>query len=313
MKEVRELIGDPALWGGMNRPGISIAEADIAVCGIPFDGGASFRVGAAQAPREIRNITFSICPTTEDFEAMDLRICDAGDVEGTDRNELFAAVEAKAADFVQSGTFFTFIGGDHSVTIPILRGVDRVIGKELGILHIDAHFDLCDTLNGDRLSHGCTERRALELQNVTGTENLFFVGIRSAETCESEFIRRNPVNTISSRELRAMGTREAVIQIKEQMQQFDAIYLTIDIDALDPAFAPGTGTPQFGGLDARELLDLLRGLMTLPVIGFDLVEVAPPLDPSGITLFAARKILTECWGHYWRKTHQASMETILRR
>lgn len=301
MRETGEMVYDPALWGGLNRPDIALEEADIAICGIPFDKGVSVRPGAGEAPRALRNITFSISPTTEDFEIMDLKLLDMGDLPGEDRGTLFARIETMAEEFVRTGKFFTFIGGDHSVSIPIMKGIDQAIGKEFGIIHIDAHFDLCDELCGDTLSHGCTERRALELANISGTENIFFVGIRSSETCESEFIRYNPVNVISAKEYRSIGTHEAVTQIREQMRMFDAVYLTIDIDALDPAFAPGTGTPQFGGLDSRELLDLLRGLMKLPVIGFDLVEVAPPLDSSQITLFAARKILMECWGHYWRR------------
>lgn len=92
--------------------------------------------------------------------------------------------------------------------------------------------------------------------------------------------------------------------IKEKMKDFENIYITIDIDSLDPAYAPGTGTPQFGGLDSRELLDLLYGLFELPVIGFDVVEVSPKLDESSIAVFAARKILTECWGHHLRKNKQ---------
>ncbi len=302
MRAVDEMLGDPGLWGGLHRPGITRQEADILLWGIPFDGAASFRKGAAEAPRAIRNITFSICPTTEDFEVMDIKLLDCGDLFGADQETLFAAVESEAEALVRSGKFFTFIGGDHSVTIPILRGMDRALSGELGIVHIDAHFDLCDELGGNRLSHGCTQRRALELQHVSGLENLFFVGIRSAETCEADFLRERDANVIGAGEYRRIGTEEVLKRIEEKMRFYGSVYVTIDIDALDPAFAPGTGTPQFGGLDSRELLDLLRGLFKrLPVVGFDLVEVAPPLDAGEITLFAARKILTECWGHYERK------------
>ena len=97
------------------------------------------------------------------------------------------------------------------------------------------------------------------------------------------------------------GVEKSLEMIKEKMAKFSGIYLTIDIDVLDPAYAPGTGTPQFGGLNSRELLDLLHGLFELPIIGFDVVEVAPALDDSRIALFAARKIIIECWGHYFKK------------
>lgn len=302
MRSTRKMIADPTLWAGLNRPGISLTDADVVVCGIPFDGGTSFRPGAAEAPSTLRDITWSICPTTEDFELFDIKVLDEGDIDDElDRARLFVRVEEKAAEYVCAGKFFTFIGGDHSVTIPIHRGIDRAIDKEFGIVHIDAHFDLCDEIGGDTLSHGATERRALELNHVAGLDNIFFVGIRSAESCEVDFLHDKSPNVIGARELRRIGTELALDRIFEKMARFEALYITIDIDSLDPAYAPGTGTPQFGGLDSRELLELLRGLMELPVIGFDVVEVAPPLDPSDITLFAARKIVTECWGHWWRK------------
>lgn len=198
MKPTSELIRDPKLWGGLHRPGIPFGDADVAVCGVPFDGGVSFRAGAASAPAGIRNITFSICPTTEDFEIMNLRLLDTGDIEGANRDEIFAVVEARAEEFVRAQKFFTFIGGDHSVTIPIMRGVNRAIGNKFGVIHIDAHFDLCDEQSGDKLSHGCVQRRTLELENIDGAESIFFAGIRSAKTCESEFMRHNPVNVIGA-------------------------------------------------------------------------------------------------------------------
>lgn len=301
VRSTSELIREPGLWGGLNRPWLPLEEADVVVCGIPFDGGASFRKGAGEGPRAVREITFSICPTTEDFEVMDFKLLDQGDIDEQDRDTLFEFVQNRTEQYVREGKFFTFIGGDHSVSIPIMRGLDRALGHEFGIIHIDAHFDLCDELDGDRLSHGCTERRAIDLVNVSGLENIFFVGIRSAETCEAEYLSDRDANVISAAKYRRLGTKEVLRRIKKKMKKFESVYVTIDIDALDPAFAPGTGTPQFGGLDSREMLGLLRGVMELPVVGFDLVEVAPPLDPSDITLFAARKILTECWGHRWRK------------
>ena len=156
-------------------------------------------------------------------------------------------------------------------------------------------------MDGDPLSHGSTERRALELENVPGTEAQFFVGIRSAETQEVEFMKNNAVNVITARELSRIGVARALEKVKEKMSGFRKIYLTVDIDCLDPAYAPGTGTPKFGGMTSRELLDFLYGLFELPIIGFDVVEVAPGLDESQIAVFAARRIITECWGHHYRK------------
>ncbi|MED3562472.1 agmatinase [Bacillus xiapuensis] len=305
MKKVNEMIQEKTIWAGLNRPGLSIDEADVVVFGIPYDGGVSFRSGASEGPRAIREITYTIPPTTERWEDLSsLQILDLGDVSGVNREELFQQAEEMAYAAVKSGKLFTMIGGDHSTTIPVMRGVDRAIDKPFGIIHIDAHFDLCHEMGGDLLSHGSTERRALELTNVPDTKSIFFVGIRSVESEELEFIEQHDMNIIKSMDVRHNGVASTLEAIKAEMSRFENIYLTVDIDSLDPAYAPGTGTPQFGGLDSRELLDLLYGIFELPIIGFDVVEVSPKLDESSIAVFAARKILTECWGHHLRKGKQ---------
>jgi agmatinase len=297
-----QMIQNPDLWGGLNRPDLTFSEADVAVFGIPWDGSVSFRAGAKEAPGALRSITYTVAPTTERFESLEgLKIKDLGDFEGSDRDQVFSQVEETVAALVKENKLFTMIGGDHSTTIPVLRGIDKAVGKPFGIIHIDAHFDLCEALGGDTLSHGCTERRALELENVAGPENLFFIGIRSIEPQELEFIQKTPVPVVSARDYSKMGTAAVIEKVKAALAHLDAIYITVDIDALDPAYAPGTGTPQFGGLTARALLDLLEGLFELPVIGFDVVEVAPALDEAWTSVFAARKIVMECWGHVLRK------------
>jgi len=301
-KSTHDIIQSPDIWGGLNQPQITTTEADAVVFGIPWDGSVSFRSGAKEAPNALRSITYTVAPTTERFESLEsFKIKDIGDFEGSNRDQVFSQVEDNVAALVKEKKFFTMIGGDHSVTIPVLKGIDKTIGKAFGIIHIDAHFDLCEALGGDTLSHGCTERRALELDNVTGPENLFFIGIRSVEPQELAFIQKTPVPVISARDYSKMGTAAVIEKAKAALAHLDAIYITLDIDALDPAYAPGTGTPQLGGLTARELLDLLEGLFELPVIGFDVVEVAPALDASWTSVFAARKIVMECWGHVMRK------------
>lgn len=293
---------DKSLWAGLNEPDLDMAETDVAIFGIPFDGSVSFRAGAADAPDALRNITRTITPTTEFLESFEeLKVKDLGNFDRGSRDEIFARVENATEKLVREGTFFTMIGGDHSVTIPVLRGIDKALDKPFGIIHIDAHFDICDELGGDRLSHGCTERRALELDNISGPENFFFIGIRSIEMDELEFIKGKDFAIINAHDFDRMGTGKVVEKVCERMQSFNKIYLTVDIDCLDPAYAAGTGTPQFGGMTSRQLLNLLKGLFKLPIIGFDVVEVAPSLDPSLTSVFAARKIVTECWGHNWRK------------
>ncbi len=308
MKKTEEMIQESAIWAGLNRPDLSLPSADIIVFGIPYDGGVSFRSGAKDAPAALRGITYTIAPTTEYFEDIsELKILDIGDFEATTREDLFAEVEDKVCELVRQNKFFTMIGGDHSTTIPVQRGINRALNEPFGIIHIDAHFDLCNELEGDTLSHGSTERRALELNNITSTENIFFIGIRSIEMDEMAFMRNNRVHVINAHEFHNFGVSQVLDSVKAQMQAFNKIYLTLDIDCLDPAYAAGTGTPQFGGLHARDLLNLLKGLFDLPIIGFDVVEIAPGLDPALTSLFAGRKIITECWGHYLRKRNRLDL------
>lgn len=302
MSNFQDIIKNPALWAGLNKPDISMEDCDVAVFGIPFDGGVSFRSGAKTAPDALRNITYTISPTTEDFQDFsDLKVKDMGNALGNTRDELFESAEEMAYKAVKAGKFFTMIGGDHSTTIPVHRGIDKALDESFGIIHIDAHFDLCNDQSGDTLSHATTERRALELDNVDGIDNLFFLGIRSIESDELDFFANNKVNVLSAKEISKIGADAVIAQVKEKMRDLKHVYITLDIDCLDPAYAAGTGTPQFGGMTSRELLNILEGLFELPVIGMDVVEVAPNLDPSLSSLFAARKIVTECWWHHFKK------------
>ena len=301
MRKVEEMIKEEGLWAGLNRPQISIENTDIVVFGIPFDGGVSFRAGAKDGPRALRKITYSINPITERWESFsDLKILDLGDLQGKDREKIFKQAEEIAYQVIKAKKLLTMVGGDHSATIPTLQGIDRALEEPLGIIHLDAHFDLCDEMGGNYLSHGSTERRALELKNISDIGNIFFVGVRSVETQELPFIRDKKINILKAMDIRRQSVGKSLERIRDKMDKFSKIYLTIDIDVLDPAYAPGTGTPQFGGLNSRELLDLLYGIFELPIIGFDVVEVAPGLDDSKIAIFAARKIIMECWGHYYR-------------
>lgn len=293
MNNIRE-----GIWAGLNVSA-DIDDADIVILSVPFDGGVSFRSGAKDGPDAIRDITYSIAPTTERFQSLKgLKVKDIGHMEGRNRDELFENTEKQITELVKRNKKFTVLGGDHSITIPIIRGINQAVEQTFGIIHIDAHFDLCDTLEGDELSHGSTERRALELEHVEKNSQ-YFIGIRSIGEDELNYIQNNPVQVISAYDFDKMGVNAVVKKVKEAMKPFDKVYITLDIDCLDPAYAAGTGTPQFGGLTSRELLNLLEGLFQLPIIGFDIVEVAPNLDPALTSVFAARKIITECWGHWY--------------
>ncbi len=305
MRFTEEMILQKDLWAGLHDPKRKEEDADIVVFGIPYDGAVSFREGTKDGPRSIRDLSFHVTPTNEEFEAFeDLKIKDIGDFYAATQEELFAKVEDKVAELVDKNIFFMMLGGDHSTTIPVLRGINRSLGEEFGIIHVDAHFDLCDSLGGSPLSHGCPARRASELEWVGGSNNIYFLAIRSVETDELEFMKQNPVHVISAKAFSRMGAQAVVDAVCEHFKDKKHIYLTFDIDALDPAYAPGTGTPQFGGISSREALDLVSGISRrLPLIGFDIVEVAPKLDDSLLSSFAARKLLMEIWGERYFKMY----------
>lgn len=288
----------PETWFGLNKPEKTEKDVDAVIFGIPFDGGVSYRGGAAQAPDLLRANTDHATPCTERLDFFkDFEVLDAGNFQGEDRDEIFSEVEAYVKSLVESGKHFTMVGGDHSVTIPVQRGINAALDEPFGIIHIDAHMDLSEALEGDLLSHGSTERRALEMSNIGSLENLYFIGIRSIEPDEFEFYMANDIQVKTSYDCYHEGIEAVADDCISKMRKFSKVYLTFDIDALDPAYAGGTGTPQFGGLTSRMAMTLIQKLFTeLNIIGFDVVEIAPPLDDSLAAMYAGRKLITESWG-----------------
>ena len=287
----------PETWFGLNKPEKDVKDVDAVIFGIPFDGGVSYRGGAAQAPDLLRANTDHATPCTEKLDFYkDFEVLDAGNFEG-ERDEIFAEVQSFVEDLVRQGKRFTMVGGDHSVTIPVERGINAALDEPFGIIHIDAHMDLSEALEGDLLSHGSTERRALEMSNIGSLENLYFIGIRSIEPDEFEFHMENDIQVKTSYDCYHEGIEAVADDCIAKMSKFNKVYLTFDIDGLDPAYAAGTGTPQFGGLTSRMAMTLMQKLFTeLDVIGFDVVEIAPPLDESRASMYGGRKLITEAWG-----------------
>lgn len=297
---------DPNVWCGLNKPDLSEKDVDAVIFGVPFDEAVSYRSGAALAPKVMRENSLTPTPYTENFESFStLQVFDGGDFDfsaGQSRDEYFDEISDYVSKLVKMGRFFTMIGGDHSTTIPVLRGIDRAVGEDFGIIHIDAHFDLCDHMDGDKLSHGSTQRRALELKNISGPENIYFIGIRSIEPDEYEFKKSNPLQVASAKDCFYQGVEKISSDVLAAMSKFSKVYITLDIDGLDPGYAAGTGTPQFGGLNPRQLLEFLGIFFDkLNVIGLDIVEIAPPLDSSLVSMFAGRKVIQETWGFLAKK------------
>ena len=198
MKQKNEHALKPETWFGLNKPDAKATDVDAVIFGIPYDGGVSYRGGAAQAPDLLRANTDHATPCTERLDYFDdFAVLDAGNFEGT-RDEAFAEVQEYVEMLVRNDIRFTMIGGDHSVTIPVERGINAALDEPFGIIHIDAHMDLSYELEGDSLSHGSTEQRALEMSNIESEKNLYFIGIRSIEPDEFEFSRGKSIQVKTS-------------------------------------------------------------------------------------------------------------------
>jgi agmatinase len=282
--------GNHKMWGDLHRPDLTPEQTDFSIIGIPFDGLASARKGAASAPERIRYWSHHVTSFSEDRTRLkDLTVCDLGDINITLPESDFELVRQKVATLPNMPIL---IGGDHSVTIPILQGQRlRYKDQRLGILWIDAHPDLCDFFDGSKLSHANTMRRALEF----GIEphDVCMVGLRSWEDQEIDLIENGGIHVYTAADVAERGMKNVADSVYNILNDCDAVHISLDIDCLDPAYAPGTGIPEFGGLTSRDVLTLIKGTQGLSLVGLDVVEVAPPLDPSESTVFAGLKIIME--------------------
>lgn len=277
--------------------------------GVPWDGSVGWRPGAAEAPRRLRQISHTSPAISEDGFAIEparFRVRDLGDVGPQIEEDVlhyFDRVEKTAFEAMSATVrpFLFSIGGDHSVLIPLFRGFAAATAGTLGLVLLDAHPDLFDEYDGSRTSHACPIRRALDTGRLA-PEHLLIVGTRSYNAVELDFMRAQGIRFVPARELERQGTDAVLALARERLAACASVYLTIDIDVADPAFAPGTGAPVAGGLTSRQVLDLVRGLVeALPVQAADLVEVSPRLDPTDATLFLALQIVFEVMAALARK------------
>ncbi|MCS7174031.1 MAG: agmatinase [Armatimonadetes bacterium] len=255
-----------------------------AILGVPYDGTQSYRRGAAQGPEAIRAASWSLetySPVLHrDLEAH-LAVADLGDlpVAGLDPSAMVEVV-ARTVASLDADTAPVLLGGDHTLTLGAVRAL-VARHPDLRVVQFDAHADLREVYEGNRLSHASVMRRVWE---VVGDGRIVQLGIRSGIQEEFEFARAHC--------RWSLGALALPDTVRHELQQVP-VYLTLDLDVLDPAFAPGVGNPEPGGPSFQDLCGALRGLGRLRVVGLDVVELAPPLDPSGVSAVVAAKLLRE--------------------
>lgn len=291
-----KLVAHRTTWSGLQS---TDNTAEIGVFGVPFDLGVSWRGGARHAPERLRSITPHLGPVTEEGVPLAIRVKDYGNAEFDLNRERFFASTAETAGQIMAGPhrLALFLGGDHSVGIPLFQAFARSIKGRAGYIQFDAHADLANALDGHPWSHACTARRNLEQPNLSA-RHVAFVGLRSFLPEEMAYYAGHPeMGWHTARDIYRRGIEAVAGEVIAQLQDVDAVYLSLDIDGLDPACAPGTGTPEPGGLTTRQCLEFVRLIFAaLPVTAVDLVEVSPPLDTADITSLAALKIIYEIFG-----------------
>ncbi len=271
---------------------------DVAFVGIPFDIGTSNRAGARLGPRQIRDESRMLRPynvATRAAPFASLQVADIGDVPINTFNLL------KSMDIIQD--FYTqhilqygckplTMGGDHTIVLPILRALNAQYGP-VGLIHVDAHADINDTMFGEKIAHGTPFRRAVE-EGLLDCQRVVQIGLRGTGYSADEFdwSTQQGFRVVPAEECWHRSLVPLMQEVREKVQG-GPVYISFDIDGLDPAYAPGTGTAEVGGLTVPQGLEIIRGLRGLDIVGGDLVEVAPPYDPFGTTSVVAANLLFE--------------------
>jgi len=273
------------------------ARVDIALVGVPWDGGTTNRAGARHGPREIRNMSSFIrkvhhVSRIAPYELA--RVADLGDapVNPIDLMDSLRRIEGFFRRLHEAGAVPLSAGGDHLVTLPIFRAIAR--NRPVGMIHFDAHSDTNDRYFGDnRYTHGTPFRRAVE-EGLLDPTRTVQIGIRGSIYAADDmaFAESSGMRVIYMEEFSAIGVEKTIAEAR-RVAGSGPTYISFDVDGLDPVFAPGTGTPEIGGLTTREAQQILRGLQGLDLVGGDVVEVAPPFDPSGNTALVGANLMFE--------------------
>jgi agmatinase len=274
-----------------------VTDVDVAIVGVPFDTGVSYRPGARFGPNHVRESSRLLRPYNPAANVSPFatqQVVDAGDIAANpfDIEEAISSIHKSYDQLLERAKRVVTIGGDHTITLPILRSLKAKHGP-ISVVHFDAHLDTWDSYFGADYTHGTTFRRASE-EGLLDPEGCMHIGIRGPLYAAKDLTDDKALGfqIFSSVEFQDLGVSAAIEKMKARVGK-RPMYISIDIDVLDPAHAPGTGTPEAGGLTSRELLSLLRATAGMNVVGADIVEVAPAYDHAQITGIAASHAMYE--------------------
>ena len=276
-----------------------VEECDVAIIGVPFDAGTSYRPGARFGPQSVRQASRQLRTNyhpnydVEPFKVQ--QVADAGDIACNpfDIDEAIKQIEKGSTELLQKVGSIVTIGGDHTIALPLLRSINKKVGGPVALVHFDAHLDTWDTYFGAPYTHGTPFRRARE-EKLFLDDASMHIGIRGPlySTNDLKNDRELGFKTIHCDEFQTNTIDQIVKRIKDRIGN-NPLYISIDIDVLDPAHAPGTGTPEVAGMPTREILNVLRGLAGSQLVSADVVEVAPAYDHAELTSTAAATIVYE--------------------
>ncbi|MCO1339280.1 agmatinase [Kocuria polaris] len=272
-----------------------VDSADIKIVGVPFDTGVSYRPGARFGATHVREASRLLRPYNPAMDVSpfaNVQVADAGDMAVNPFNidEAIATIERNALELTADGASLMTIGGDHTIALPLLRAASARAGAPVALLHFDAHLDTWDSYFGADYTHGTPFRRAVE-EGIVDTDAISHVGTRGPLYGKKDLDddERMGFGIITSADVFRRGVDDVVATLRERVGD-RPLYISVDIDVLDPAHAPGTGTPEAGGMTSREMLEILRGLRGLNLVGADVVEVAPAYDHAELTGVAASHV-----------------------
>jgi guanidinopropionase len=282
-------------WMGLDDP--DLHQVDIGLVGVPWDGGTTNRPGARHGPRQVRDISTMVRNVNRASGLAPFALCNCADLGDTPVNPVdlmdsLARIEAFYDQLCAANIAPLSVGGDHLVSLPILRALAK--NGPIGMVHFDAHTDTWDRYFGDfKYTHGTPFRRAIE-EGLLDPKRVVQIGIRGAlySDAEDTWGQEQGIRVIDIDEFQRMGVAAVVAEARRVVGD-GATYVSFDVDALDPVYAPGTGTPEIGGMTTLEAQHLVRGLQGLHLVGGDVVEVSPPFDPSGSTALVAATLMFE--------------------